>query len=217
MKAEATSTLLPWLIGQKHKPKFKNSSLNPKHVPESKNTSLNPKHIPEFKNTSQNPKKSPRIQKCFGFWEVFWILGCVFGFWDLFWILGRVFEFWEVFCAYEPSYTTFVITWHTYLGSSTADHINLWFGIKRPPGRNERGEVSGIKKTVVPPSSFMALRDRFRSFLGLDVGIFIIYTDCAANLLVERKVYSIDKTCSIVWVQAYIRLTMIILSADCIK
>ena len=97
MKAEATSTLLPWLIGQKHKPKFKNSSLNPKHVPESKNTSLNPKHIPEFKNISQNPKKSPRIQKCFGFWEVFWILGCVFGFWDLFCILGRVFEFWKCF------------------------------------------------------------------------------------------------------------------------
>ena len=102
----------------------------------------------------------------------------------------------KCFVPNEPPYTTFVITWHKYLGSSTADHINLWFGIKWAPGRNERGEVSGTKKPVVPPTSFMALRDRFRSFLGLDVGIFIIYTDCAVNLLrnsVERKVYSIDK------------------------
>ena len=51
----------------------------------------------QSKNTSQNLKTRPRIQKCFGFWEVFWILGTVFGFWDVFWILGSVFEFWEVF------------------------------------------------------------------------------------------------------------------------
>ena len=213
MKAEATSTLLPWLIGQKHKPKFKNSSLNPKHVPESKNTSLNPKHIPEFKNTSQNPKKSPRIQKCFGFWEVFWILGCVFGFWDLFWILGRVFEFWEVFCAYEPSYTTFVITWHTYLGSSTADHINLWFGIKRPPGRNERGEVSGIKKR----SSAIELYGSTRSVSLLSWlrrrYLHYIYRLCCQSI----SKFSWKESILNRQVQAYIRLTMIILSADCIK
>ena len=197
MKAEAKSTLLPSLIGTKHISEIQ------KLFPESKTLPLI-QNIPEFKNTSQTPKHVPER-----FWEVFWILGCDFGFWNAFWILGSVFGFlemflnsgmcfgfWELFCPYEPPYTTFVITWHTYLGSSTADHINLSFGIKWPPGRNKRGEVSGTKKTVVPPSSFMALRDRFRSFLGLDVGIFIIYTDCAANLFrnsVERKAYSIDK------------------------
>ena len=29
---------------------------------------------------------------CFGFWEVFWVLGRVFGFWDVFWILGSVLD-----------------------------------------------------------------------------------------------------------------------------
>ena len=36
---------------------------------------------------------------CFGFWEVFWILGSVFGFWEVFWhsrkcfgILGSVLD-----------------------------------------------------------------------------------------------------------------------------
>ena len=82
MKAEATSTLLPSLIGTKHIPEIQKLFRNPKHFPESKNTSPNPKHIPEFKNTSQNPKHDPESKKRFGFWEVFWILGCVLGFWD---------------------------------------------------------------------------------------------------------------------------------------
>ena len=193
MRAGTTITLLPWLIGTKHIPEFKNSSQNPKHFPESKTHLRIQKHFPESKT---RPKVVWILGCVFGFWNTFWILLSVFGFREMFLNSAKWFELWDVFCPYEQPYTTFVITWHTYLGSSTADHINLWFGIKWPPGRNERGEVSGIKKTVVPPSSFMALRDRFRSFLGLDVGIFIIYTDCAANLFrnsVERKVYSIDK------------------------
>ena len=63
MKAEATSTLLPSPIGTKHIPEIQ-------------------KLFPEFKNTSQNPKHDPESKKRFGFWEVFWILGCVLGFWD---------------------------------------------------------------------------------------------------------------------------------------
>ena len=77
--------------------------------------------------TLPESKTCPRILKCFkvfldsgtcfgfwgrvfGFWDVFWILGCVldsgkcFGYWDVFldsgkcfWILGSVFGFWEVF------------------------------------------------------------------------------------------------------------------------
>ena len=51
----------------------------------------------QSKNTSQNLKTRPRIQKCFGFWEVFWILGTVFGFWDVFWILGNILDSWNCF------------------------------------------------------------------------------------------------------------------------
>ena len=70
---------------------------NQKHFPESKNTSQNPKTLARIQNTSQNSKRLPRIQICFGFWEVFWILGCVFGFWDVLWILRSVFGFCDVF------------------------------------------------------------------------------------------------------------------------
>ena len=59
-----------------------NTSQNPKHVPaESKNTFQRPKHFPESKNTSQNPKTLSRIQKCFKFWELFWILVSVLSLW----------------------------------------------------------------------------------------------------------------------------------------
>ena len=44
------------------------------------------------------------LGRVFGFWEVFRILGRVFEFWEVFWILGSVFGFWEVFCPYEPPY-----------------------------------------------------------------------------------------------------------------
>ena len=53
-------------------------SQNPKTHPRIQNMSQNPEYVPESKTL-------PRIQKCFGIWEVFWILGCVFGF--LGWVL----------------------------------------------------------------------------------------------------------------------------------
>ena len=59
-----------------------NTSQNSKQVPaESKNTFQRPKHFPESKNTSQNPKTLSRIQKCFRFWELFWILVRVLSLW----------------------------------------------------------------------------------------------------------------------------------------
>ena len=89
-------------------------------------------HIIRKPNLIPESKTRPRIQKhfpesrsgmCFGFWDLFWILGnlfdsgmcfwilgsvldsgmcfwilgCVFGFWEVFWILGWVFGFWDVF------------------------------------------------------------------------------------------------------------------------
>ena len=57
MKAETTSTLLPWLIGTKHIPEFKTLPRIQKHFPESK-THPSQKHFPES-------KKLPRIQKHF--------------------------------------------------------------------------------------------------------------------------------------------------------
>ena len=67
---------------------MQNTSQNAKHFPESKKT------LPGIQNTSQNSKT---LSTCFGFWEIFLILGCVFGFWEVFWILGCVFGFWDVF------------------------------------------------------------------------------------------------------------------------
>ena len=67
----------------------------------------------QSKNTSQNLKTRPRFQKCFGFWDVFWILGSVFefwdmfsyGFWEVFWILASIFEFkkvlWILWCVLD--------------------------------------------------------------------------------------------------------------------
>ena len=42
--------------------------------------------------------------KCFGFWEVFWILERVFGFCKVFLDSEKCFGFWEAFCPYEPPY-----------------------------------------------------------------------------------------------------------------
>ena len=50
--------------------------------------------------------------------------------------------FWDVFCILH-----YIYDYMTYLyGDSTADHVNLLFGIKWPPGRNEAEDVSGIKE-----------------------------------------------------------------------
>ena len=59
---------------------------------------------------------------------MFWILERVFGFWDVFWILGSVFfysgksyGFWEVFCPYETRYKHYPDQ-----GSNTCDCIDLY-------------------------------------------------------------------------------------------
>ena len=78
---------------QKHFPESKTRPRIQKHFPESKNTSQNPKHFPEFKNTLQNPDSG----MCFGFWDLFWILGNLFGFRDVVLDSGKCFGFWEVF------------------------------------------------------------------------------------------------------------------------
>ena len=44
-----------------------------KTLPRFQNTFQNPKQVPEFKNTFQNPDSG----MCFGFWDLFWILGSV--------------------------------------------------------------------------------------------------------------------------------------------
>ena len=210
MRAGTTITLLPWLIGTKHIPEFKNSSQNPKHFPESKTHLRIQKHFPESKT---RPKVVWILGCVFGFWNTFWILLSVFGFWEMFLNSAKWFEFWDVFCPYEQPYTTFVITWHIYLGSSTADHINLWFGIKWPPGRNERGEVSGIKNR----SSAIELYGSTRSVSLLSWlrrrYLHYIYRLCCQSI----SKFSWKESILNRQVQAYIRLTMIILSADCIK
>ena len=81
MKAEATSTLLPSLIGTKHIPEIQ------KLFPESKTlpriqiqiTSQNSKTLPRIQNTSQNPK-------------TFWILGSILNSWMCVWFLGLVLD-----------------------------------------------------------------------------------------------------------------------------
>ena len=85
MKAEATSTLLPSLIGTKHiseiQKLFPESKTLPriqKHFPSSK-TSQNSKILPRLQNTSQNDS------------------GKYFGFLDVFLVFGTRFEYWEVF------------------------------------------------------------------------------------------------------------------------
>ena len=69
-------------------------------------TSKDPKRFPRIQNRSQNPKHIPESGfwkvflnsgTCFGFREVFWILGSILCSGKCFWILGRVFGFWEVF------------------------------------------------------------------------------------------------------------------------
>ena len=79
-------------------PRFQNTSQNPKTRPIIQNTSQNLKTLPRIQKYFPESKTLPRIQNtsqnpdfgmCFGFWEIFWILGCVFG-------------IWEVFCPYEP-------------------------------------------------------------------------------------------------------------------
>ena len=79
-------------------PRFQNTFQNPKTRPIIQNTSQNLKTLPRIQKYFPESKTLPRIQNtsqnpdfgmCFGFWEIFWILGCVFG-------------IWEVFCPYEP-------------------------------------------------------------------------------------------------------------------
>ena len=74
MRAGTTITLLPWLIGTKHIPEFKNSSQNPKHFPESKTHLRIQKHVPESKDVLDS-------EKYFGFLDVFLLR--VFGFWEM--------------------------------------------------------------------------------------------------------------------------------------
>ena len=82
-----------------------------------------------------------QARTCFGFWDVFWILGHVldsgkcfvilrlvlnsgkcFKFWEMFWILGSVLDsgtccrFWEVFCPYEKRESNVVFGWAGVLG-----------------------------------------------------------------------------------------------------
>ena len=65
--------IVRWLVRPKHFPDSETLPRIQKHFPESKNTSQNPKHFSEFKNTLQNPDSG----MCFGFWDLFWILGSV--------------------------------------------------------------------------------------------------------------------------------------------
>ena len=51
--------------------------------------------------------------KCFGFWEVFWILERVFGFCKVFLDSEKCFGFWEAFCPYEPPYIVAVVLFLT--------------------------------------------------------------------------------------------------------
>ena len=62
--------------------------------------------------------------KCFGFWEVFWILRSIFGSWEVSWILGRVFGFLRA-TVHSRCFITFNV--HTFISYS----ILLFLG-KRP-------------------------------------------------------------------------------------
>ena len=71
--------------------------------------------------------------KCFGFWEVLWILGSVFGFWDVFldsgtcfWILGSVLDSGK--CFVPTSHRTICkFNQQTMVKSFSVSFLLMWF------------------------------------------------------------------------------------------
>ena len=86
-----TSQNLKHFPEMKIHPRVQNSSQNPKTCPRIQNTSQNVKTLPRIQDTSQNPKLFWIYSgMCFGLCVVFLNSRKCFGFWDVFWILGSV-------------------------------------------------------------------------------------------------------------------------------
>ena len=81
---------------------------------------------------------------CFGFSEVFRILGRVFGFWEVFRILGRVFEFWEVFWILGSVFGFWEVFW--ILGSVSDSGTCFW----------NLGSVLSLRATVGDGSNYVS-------------------------------------------------------------